>query len=46
MLIVQLMICFGVSLTWLIGAFVNWRTLALIGNVSTYMSLTLKMKMV
>ncbi|CAK9328342.1 unnamed protein product [Citrullus colocynthis] len=26
----QLMICFGISLTWLIGAFVNWRTLALI----------------
>lgn len=46
MLIVQLMICFGVSLTWLIGPFVNWRTLALIGSVSTYVSLTLKMKIV
>ncbi|KAG7023944.1 Sugar transporter ERD6-like 5 [Cucurbita argyrosperma subsp. argyrosperma] len=29
----QLMICFGVSLTWLIGVFVNWRTLALIGAI-------------
>jgi hypothetical protein len=26
------MICFGVSFTYLIGAFVNWRVLALIGN--------------
>ncbi|KAK4596059.1 hypothetical protein RGQ29_014227 [Quercus rubra] len=29
----QLMICCGVSLTYLLGAFVNWRTLALIGTV-------------
>lgn len=29
----QLMITCGMSLTYLIGAFVNWRTLALIGNV-------------
>uniref|UniRef100_A0A7N2RA56 Major facilitator superfamily (MFS) profile domain-containing protein n=1 Tax=Quercus lobata TaxID=97700 RepID=A0A7N2RA56_QUELO len=29
----QLMICCGVSLTYLIGAFVNWRTLALIGTI-------------
>ncbi|KAM4109706.1 hypothetical protein ACJW30_03G140100 [Castanea mollissima] len=29
----QLMICYGVSLTYLIGAFVNWRTLALIGTI-------------
>ncbi|KAJ6434368.1 hypothetical protein OIU84_017968 [Salix udensis] len=30
----QLMICFGVSITYLIGAFVSWRILALIGNIS------------
>ncbi|XP_023904688.1 sugar transporter ERD6-like 5 isoform X6 [Quercus suber] len=29
----QLMICCGVSLTYLIGAFVNWRILALIGTI-------------
>ncbi|BBH06639.1 Major facilitator superfamily protein [Prunus dulcis] len=29
----QLMICCGVSLTYLIGAFLNWRALALIGTV-------------
>ncbi|XP_050252618.1 sugar transporter ERD6-like 5 isoform X3 [Quercus robur] len=29
----QLMICCGVSLTYLIGAFVKWRTLALIGKL-------------
>ncbi|KAK4597129.1 hypothetical protein RGQ29_014931 [Quercus rubra] len=29
----QLMICCGVSFTYLIGAFVNWRTLALIGTI-------------
>ncbi|KAG6588461.1 Sugar transporter ERD6-like 5, partial [Cucurbita argyrosperma subsp. sororia] len=29
----QLMICLGISLTWLIGAFLNWRTLALIGAI-------------
>ncbi|XP_040372587.1 sugar transporter ERD6-like 5 isoform X4 [Rosa chinensis] len=29
----QLMICCGVSLTYLIGAFVNWRALALIGTI-------------
>ncbi|XP_050252619.1 sugar transporter ERD6-like 5 isoform X4 [Quercus robur] len=29
----QLMICCGVSLTYLIGAFVKWRTLALIGTI-------------
>ena len=48
MLIVQLMICFGISLTWLIGAFVNWRALALIGRtpIPTYVILKLKMKMV
>ncbi|KAK7830722.1 sugar transporter erd6-like 5, partial [Quercus suber] len=28
-----LMTCCGVSLTYLIGAFVNWRTLALIGKL-------------
>uniref|UniRef100_A0A0A0LW38 Major facilitator superfamily (MFS) profile domain-containing protein n=1 Tax=Cucumis sativus TaxID=3659 RepID=A0A0A0LW38_CUCSA len=44
----QLMICFGISLTWLIGAFVNWRALALIGRtpIPTYVILKLKMKMV
>jgi SP family facilitated glucose transporter-like MFS transporter 8 len=26
------MICFGVSLTYLIGAYLNWRVLALIGK--------------
>ncbi|XP_008450688.3 sugar transporter ERD6-like 5 isoform X2 [Cucumis melo] len=35
----QLMICFGVSLTWLIGAFVNWRTLALIGAIPSVIQL-------
>ncbi|CAN0914328.1 Sugar transporter ERD6-like 5, partial [Linum grandiflorum] len=29
----QLMICLGVSFTYLIGSFVSWRTLALIGTV-------------
>ncbi|KAL1326153.1 hypothetical protein AAHE18_13G208500 [Arachis hypogaea] len=29
----QLMICCGVSLTYLIGAFLNWRILALIGII-------------
>ncbi|XP_030503575.2 sugar transporter ERD6-like 5 [Cannabis sativa] len=29
----QLMICCGVSLTYLIGAFVNWRILALLGTI-------------
>ncbi|PNY08602.1 sugar transporter ERD6-like 5-like protein, partial [Trifolium pratense] len=29
----QLMICFGVSLTYLIGAYLNWRVLALIGTI-------------
>ncbi|PON85517.1 Major facilitator, sugar transporter-like [Trema orientale] len=29
----QLMICCGVSLTYLIGAFVNWRILALLGII-------------
>ncbi|XP_038715686.1 sugar transporter ERD6-like 5 isoform X1 [Tripterygium wilfordii] len=29
----QLMICLGVSLSYLIGASVNWRTLALIGTI-------------
>ncbi|KAG5232519.1 sugar transporter ERD [Salix suchowensis] len=29
----QLMICFGVSITYLIGAFVSWRILALIGTI-------------
>ncbi|AES82549.2 sugar transporter ERD6-like 5 isoform X2 [Medicago truncatula] len=29
----QLMICFGVSLTYLIGAFLNWRLLAIIGTI-------------
>ncbi|CAB4315546.1 unnamed protein product [Prunus armeniaca] len=29
----QFMICCGVSLTYLIGAFLNWRALALIGTV-------------
>ncbi|GAU11562.1 hypothetical protein TSUD_345530 [Trifolium subterraneum] len=28
-----LMICFGVSLTYLIGAYLNWRILALIGTI-------------
>ncbi|KAM1549479.1 hypothetical protein ACFX15_010047 [Malus domestica] len=29
----QLMICCGVSLTYLIGAFLNWRALALLGTI-------------
>ncbi|XP_027353365.1 sugar transporter ERD6-like 5 isoform X4 [Abrus precatorius] len=29
----QLMICLGMSLTYLIGAYVNWRILALIGTI-------------
>ncbi|XP_031261593.1 sugar transporter ERD6-like 5 [Pistacia vera] len=29
----QLMICCGVSMTYLIGAFLNWRILALIGTI-------------
>ncbi|EXC31835.1 Sugar transporter ERD6-like 5 [Morus notabilis] len=29
----QLMICCGVSLTYLIGAFVNWRILAILGTI-------------
>ncbi|KAI4301847.1 hypothetical protein L6164_035087 [Bauhinia variegata] len=29
----QLMICCGVSLTYLIGAFLNWRVLAIIGTI-------------
>ncbi|KAL5566156.1 hypothetical protein UlMin_029320 [Ulmus minor] len=29
----QLMICCGVSMTYLIGSFVNWRTLALFGTI-------------
>ncbi|ESR46439.1 hypothetical protein CICLE_v10001032mg [Citrus x clementina] len=29
----QLMICIGVSMTYLIGAFLNWRILALIGTI-------------
>ncbi|XP_029125384.1 sugar transporter ERD6-like 5 isoform X2 [Cajanus cajan] len=29
----QLMICIGMSLTYLIGAYVNWRILALIGTI-------------
>ncbi|KAK7337828.1 hypothetical protein VNO77_18415 [Canavalia gladiata] len=29
----QLMICCGVSLTWLVGAFLNWRILALLGTI-------------
>ncbi|CAL1407267.1 unnamed protein product [Linum trigynum] len=29
----QLMICFGVSFTYLIGSFVSWRILAIIGTV-------------
>ncbi|CAI8615500.1 unnamed protein product [Vicia faba] len=29
----QLMICFGVSLTYLIGTYLNWRVLALIGTI-------------
>ncbi|GAV63220.1 Sugar_tr domain-containing protein [Cephalotus follicularis] len=29
----QLMICIGVSLTYLMGAFVNWRILALLGTI-------------
>ncbi|TKY61453.1 Sugar transporter ERD6 5 [Spatholobus suberectus] len=29
----QLMICCGVSLTYLIGAFLNWRILAIIGTI-------------
>ncbi|XP_058752946.1 sugar transporter ERD6-like 5 [Vicia villosa] len=29
----QLMICFGISLTYLIGTYLNWRVLALIGTI-------------
>ncbi|KAK2419164.1 Major facilitator superfamily protein [Trifolium repens] len=29
----QLMICFGISLTYLIGAYLNWRVLAIIGTI-------------
>lgn len=29
----QLMICFGVSITWFIGTLVTWRILALIGTI-------------
>ncbi|KAI3664964.1 hypothetical protein L6452_43579 [Arctium lappa] len=29
----QLMICIGVSVMWLIGTFIPWRTLALIGTI-------------
>ncbi|KAE8726380.1 Sugar transporter ERD6-like 16 [Hibiscus syriacus] len=35
----QLMICCGVSLTYLIGAFATWRTLALIGTIPCLMQL-------
>ncbi|KAB1202301.1 Sugar transporter ERD6-like 5 [Morella rubra] len=35
----QLMICLGVSLTYLIGAFVNWQTLALIGTIPCLLQL-------
>lgn len=34
----QLMICCGVSMTYLIGAFVSWRALALIGHQSGFHS--------
>lgn len=40
----QLMICCGVSLTYLIGAYLNWRILALIGNVLSGVLFT-KMKL-
>ncbi|GAU11561.1 hypothetical protein TSUD_345520, partial [Trifolium subterraneum] len=29
----KLMICFGISLTYLIGAYLNWRLLAVIGTI-------------
>ncbi|KAL4376670.1 hypothetical protein GQ457_02G035580 [Hibiscus cannabinus] len=35
----QLMICCGVSLSYLIGAFATWRTLALIGTIPCLMQL-------
>ncbi|KAB1220288.1 Sugar transporter ERD6-like 5 [Morella rubra] len=35
----QLMICLGVSLTYLIGAFVNWQTLALNGTITCLVQL-------
>ncbi|XVF06164.1 hypothetical protein REPUB_Repub06bG0023900 [Reevesia pubescens] len=35
----QLMICCGVSITYLIGAFTTWRTLALIGTIPCLMQL-------
>ncbi|KAJ8769733.1 hypothetical protein K2173_005939 [Erythroxylum novogranatense] len=35
----QLMICCGVSVTYLIGAFVSWRTLALIGIIPCLLQL-------
>ncbi|XP_057439424.1 sugar transporter ERD6-like 5 [Lotus japonicus] len=35
----QLMICCGMSLTYLIGAFVNWRILALIGAIPCFAQL-------
>ncbi|PKI78235.1 hypothetical protein CRG98_001406 [Punica granatum] len=35
----QLMICCGVSMTYLIGAFVGWRTLALVGIVPCLLQL-------
>ncbi|KAJ4719531.1 Sugar transporter ERD6-like [Melia azedarach] len=35
----QLMICCGVSMTYLIGAFLNWRTLALIGTIPCLMQI-------
>ncbi|EOY11282.1 hypothetical protein QUC31_009562 [Theobroma cacao] len=35
----QLMICCGVSITYLIGAFASWRTLALIGTIPCLMQL-------
>ncbi|TYI57760.1 hypothetical protein E1A91_D11G304200v1 [Gossypium mustelinum] len=35
----QLMICCGVSITYLIGAFATWRTLALIGTIPCLMQL-------
>ncbi|RDX92821.1 Sugar transporter ERD6-like 5, partial [Mucuna pruriens] len=35
----QLMICCGMSLTYLIGAFVNWRFLALTGTIPCFVQL-------
>ncbi|KAE8675355.1 Sugar transporter ERD6-like 16 [Hibiscus syriacus] len=35
----QLLICCGVSLTYLVGAFATWRTLALIGTIPCLMQL-------